>query len=157
MDSRQVCNNANTAIGSLHGTPHWQMKRSAPNDAQPATKRTRRRTKSTPEKRRNKTSCKQREWSNAAGTAQADIVRENNRLAMQRSRASKENTPPPSQQASALSGAAMTAVPSALRRPMTVATTAASGQSAPCTATCCNAHTSFASIGCVNASSNDGF
>jgi hypothetical protein len=67
-----------------------------------------RRTKSTPEKRRNKTSYKQREQSNAAGTAQADIVRENNRLAIQRSRTSKENTPPPSQQASALSGEATT-------------------------------------------------
>jgi hypothetical protein len=104
------------------------MKRSAPNDAQPAPKRTRRHTKSTPEKRESAARRKQRERSNAAGTAQADIARENNRLAMQRSRASKENTPPPSQQASALSGEATTAVPSPQRRPMTAVPAAVSGQ-----------------------------
>jgi hypothetical protein len=76
------------------------MKRSAPTDALPATKRTRRRTKSTPEKRQSTSQRKQRERSNSAGTAQADIARENDRLRMQRSRASKENTPPPSQQES---------------------------------------------------------
>jgi hypothetical protein len=158
-DSRQVCNNANTAIGSLHSTPHRQtMKRSATTDAQPATKRTRRRTKSTPEKRQSTSQRKQRERSNASGTAQADIARENDRLRMQRSRASNGNTPPPSQQASALFGEAMPAVRTVHRPPMTTPVpAAASGQSAPCTATCCNAHASFAPIGCANASSNDGF
>jgi hypothetical protein len=107
------------------------MKRSAPNEAQPATKRTRRRTKSTPEKRRNKTAYKQRERSNANGTEQADIVRENDRLWKERSRASNENTPPRSQQESALSGQAMPAVPSPQRRPMTAVPTVASGQHHP--------------------------
>jgi hypothetical protein len=68
---------------------------------------------------------KQRERSNAAGTAHADNVRENNRQAMQRSRASKENTPPPSQQESSRSDKAMTAIPTVHRPPMTVATTTA--------------------------------
>jgi hypothetical protein len=108
------------------------MKRSAvPSDAQPATKRTRRRTKSTPEKRQSAAQRVQRHRSNAAGTAQADIVRENDRLRMQRSRASQENTPPPSQQESAPSGQAMTAVPSLQRRPMTAVPTLASVQHQP--------------------------
>jgi hypothetical protein len=103
------------------------MKRSAPNDAQPAPKRTRMRTKSTPEKRQSAAKRVQQHRSNAAGTAQADIARKNNRLAQQRSRASKENTPPPSQQASALSGDAMTAVRT-VHRPMTAVPAAVSGQ-----------------------------
>jgi hypothetical protein len=108
------------------------MKRSAvPNDAQPATKRTRRRTKSTPEKRQSTALPKQRERSNAAGTAQADIVREHNRLAMQRARASQENTPPPSQQESTLSGKAMTAMSGPQRQPITAVPTAALVQHHP--------------------------
>jgi hypothetical protein len=48
---------------------------------------------------------------------------------MQCSRASKENTPTPSQQESTLSGKAMPAVRTVHRMPMTMATkTAASGQ-----------------------------
>jgi hypothetical protein len=104
------------------------MKRSTPNDAQPAPKRTRMRTKSTPEKRQSAAKRVQQHRSNAAGTAQADIARENNRLAQQRSRASKENTPPPSQQESTLSGDTMTAVPNPQRRPMTAVQAAVSGQ-----------------------------
>jgi hypothetical protein len=51
-----------------------------------------------------------------------------NRLAMQRFRASKENTPPSSQQVSALSGEAMPAVRTVHRKPMTAVPAAASGQ-----------------------------
>jgi hypothetical protein len=105
------------------------MKRSAvPNDAQPATKRTRRRSKSTPEKRESAAQRVQRHRSNAAGTAKEADTRENDRLRMQRSRASQENTPPPSQQES---GQAMPAVPSLQRRPMTAVPTAASAQHQP--------------------------
>jgi hypothetical protein len=104
------------------------MKWSAPTDAQPAPKRTRRRTKSTPEKRQSAAKRVQQHRSTTAGTAQADIARENDRLRKQQSRASKENTPPPSQQASALSGEATTAVPSPQRRPMTAVPAAVSGQ-----------------------------
>jgi hypothetical protein len=108
------------------------MKRSAvPNEALPATKRTRRRSKSTPEKRQSAAQRVRRHPSNAAGTAQADIVRENHRLRMQRARASQENTLPPSQQESMLSGEAMTAMPSLQRRPMTAVPTAASVQHQP--------------------------
>jgi hypothetical protein len=101
------------------------MKRSAPNDAP---KRTRRRTKSTPEKRQSAAKRVQQHRSNAAGTAQADIARENHRLAMQRFRASKENTPPPSQQEWTLSGEAMPAVRTVHRQPMTAVQAAVSGQ-----------------------------
>jgi hypothetical protein len=127
--SAQQCH---TAIGAVHGTPHQRtMKRSVPIDTQPATKQTRKRKKSTPEKRHSATVRKQRERSNAAGTAQEEIVRENHRMRMQRSRASKENTPPPSQQESTRSDEAMTAIPTVHRPPMTVATTAALAQQQP--------------------------
>jgi hypothetical protein len=85
-------------------------------------------TKSTPEKRQSAAKRVQQHRSNTAGTAQADIARENNRLAMQRFRASKENTPPSSQQVSALSGEAMPAVRTVHRQPMTAVPAAASGQ-----------------------------
>jgi hypothetical protein len=88
------------------------------NSTQPATKLTRKRKRSTPEKRESAARRQQRHRSNPAGTAQADIVRENHRLRMQRSRASKESTPAPSQQESTLSGDAMTAVRT-VHRPMT--------------------------------------
>jgi hypothetical protein len=104
------------------------MKRSAPTNAQPAPKRTRRRTKSTPEKRQSAAKRVQQHRSTTAGTAQADIARENDRLRKQQSRASKENTPPPSQQASALSGEAIPAVRTVHRQPMTAVPAAASGQ-----------------------------
>jgi hypothetical protein len=104
------------------------MTLSDPTDTQPAVKQARKRGRSAEEKRRQSAERVQRHRSTAAGTAQADIARENDRLRMQRSRAFKENTPPPSQQASALSGEAMTAVPSAQRRPMTAVPAAASGQ-----------------------------
>jgi hypothetical protein len=100
-------------------------------DTQPVAKQTRKRGRSATEKRRQSTERVQRHRSNAAGTAQADIVRENDRLRMQRSRASQENTPPPSQQESALSGEAMAAVPRPQRRPMTAVPTAASVQQQP--------------------------
>jgi hypothetical protein len=84
------------------------MTLSDPTDIQLAVKRTRKRGRSATEKRRNKTAYKQRERSNAAGTAREADTRENDRLARQRFRASQENTPPPSQHDSALSGQAMT-------------------------------------------------
>jgi hypothetical protein len=97
-------------------------------DTQPAAKLTRKRKKSTPEKRQSTSQRVQRHRSTTAGTAQADTVRENNRLAKQHSRASKENTPPPSQQESTPSCEATTAVPSPQRRPMTDVPAAVSGQ-----------------------------
>jgi hypothetical protein len=97
------------------------MKRSAPNDAQPTQSG-----RACAQSLRRKSGKVQR--IDAAGTAQADIARENNRLAQQRSRASKENTPPPSQQASVLSGEAMPAVRTVHRQPMTAVPAAASGQ-----------------------------
>jgi hypothetical protein len=104
------------------------MTLSHPTNTQPATKQTRKRGRSAEEKRRNKTARKQQERSNAAGTAQADIARENDRLRKQQSRACKENSPPSSQQESTLSGEAMTAVPNPQRRPMTAVRAAVSGQ-----------------------------
>jgi hypothetical protein len=70
------------------------MTLSDPTDTQPAVKLARKRGRWAEEKRRQSAERKQREQSNAAGTAHADIARENHRLRMQRSRASKENTPP---------------------------------------------------------------
>jgi hypothetical protein len=104
------------------------MTLSDPTDTQPAVKQARKRGRSAEEKRRQSAARKQRHRSTTAGTAQADIARENDRLAMQRSRASKENTPPPSQHASALSGEATAAVPSPQRQPMTAVPAAVSGQ-----------------------------
>jgi hypothetical protein len=97
-------------------------------DTQPAAKLTRKRKKSTPEKRQSTAQRVQRHRSNAAGTAQAYTVRERGRLAKQRSRASKEYTPPPSQQESTPSREATTAVPSPQHRPMTAVPAAVSGQ-----------------------------
>jgi hypothetical protein len=94
------------------------MTLSDPTDTQPAVKQARKRGRSAEEKRRQSAERKQRHRSTTAGTAQADTVRENQRLRMQCSRASKENTPPPSQQESTLSGNTMTAVPNPQRRPM---------------------------------------
>jgi hypothetical protein len=125
--SAQQCH---TAIGVVHGTPHQQtMKRSIPIDTQPATKQTRKRKK--PEKRHSAAQRLLRHRSNAAGTAHAHIVRENHRMRMQRSRASKENTPPPSQQETTRSDEAMTAIPTVHLPPMTAATTAALAQQRP--------------------------
>jgi hypothetical protein len=127
--SAQQCH---TAIGAVHGTPHQRtMKRFVPIDTQPAAKRTRRHSKSTPEKRHSAAQHVLRHRSNAAGTAKEADTRENDRLRMQRSRASKENTPPQSQQESTRSDEAMTAIPTAHRPPMTVATTAALAQQQP--------------------------
>jgi hypothetical protein len=127
--SAQPCD---TAIGAVHGTPHHRtMKRSIPIDTQPATKQTRKRKKSTPEKRHSAAQHLLRHRSNAAGTAHADIVHEKDRQARQRSRASEENTPPPSQQESTRSDEAMTAIPTVHRPPMTVTTTAALAQQQP--------------------------
>jgi hypothetical protein len=107
------------------------MTLSNPTDTQPAVKQTHKRGRSATEKRQSTAQRVQRHRSNAAGTAQAEIVRENHRMRMQRSRASKENTPPPSQQESTRSDEAMTAIPTVHRPPMTVATTAALAQQRP--------------------------
>jgi hypothetical protein len=107
------------------------MTQSIQNDTQPAAKLTCKRRKSTPEKRRTKTANKQRERSAAGGTAKEANVREKDRLAKRHSCASKENTPPPSPQESTPIVAAMTAMPSPQRRPMTVVTTAVSAPHHP--------------------------
>jgi hypothetical protein len=104
------------------------MTLSDPTDTQPAVKQARKRGKSAEEKRQQSEERVRRHQSTTAGTAQADTVRERDRLAKQRSRASKENTPPPSQQESTPSREATTAVPSPQRRPMTAVPAAVSGQ-----------------------------
>jgi hypothetical protein len=106
------------------------MTLSDPTDTQPAVKQARKRGRSAEEKRQQSEERVRRHRSTTAGTAQADTVRERDRLAKQRSRASKENTPPPSQQESTPSREATTAVPSPQlkRRPMTAVPAAVSGQ-----------------------------
>jgi hypothetical protein len=138
------------------------MKQSAPNEAQTATKWTRRHTKLTLEKRRSanndtrapllaqhkQTLSVKRRMSTASvrsskycqrlgilrtvdlsgETLETYKRRAPDRLAKQRSRASKENTPPPSQQESTPSGEAMTALPSPQRQPMKAIPAAALGQ-----------------------------
>jgi hypothetical protein len=88
------------------------MTLSDPTDTQPAVKQARKRGRLAEDKRQQSEERVRRHQSTTAGTAQADTVRERDRLAKQRSRASKENTPPPSQQESTPSREATTAVPS---------------------------------------------
>jgi hypothetical protein len=123
-------------------------------DTQPAAKLTRKRKKSTPEKRQSTAQRVQRHRSNAAGTAQADTVRERDHHATLSCLQGKLTT-------------TITARVDSFRRsndgraepatPTNDGHTSSGFGSAPFTATCCNAYASFASIGCANASSNDGF
>jgi hypothetical protein len=104
------------------------MTLSDPTDTQPAVKQARKRGRSVEEKRQQSEERVRRHRSTTASTAQADTVHERDRLAKQRSRSSKENTPPPSQQESTPSREATTAVPSPQCRPMTAVPAAVSGQ-----------------------------